>query len=186
MTSSVIFDCHFVTHTLCLIATACEVAEPQEVQLEEKEAVFVNPVYGTDEDVQQATSVAAGASTAAATTVATVTTTAATVNYETVYSTIGANKTEELIFDNPIYGASNVGSHTAHTATKQPQTSAMAYDILNLPQYDDPNTLQVLPPAEVGSAQYEVVEVEPAVKDSIPSSPIYTELEDHTYSTIAK
>ena len=139
-------------------------------------------MYGTDRDVQKATSAAAGASTATATTVATVTTTAATVNYETVdaqYSTIGANKTEELIFDNPIYGASNVGSHTAYTATKQPQTTAMAYDVLNLPQYDDPNALQVLPPAEeVDGARHEVAEVEPAVKDSIPSS--------HTYYTIAK
>ena len=117
---------------------------------------------------KQATSDAAGSSTATATTVATVIT-AATVNYDTVdaqYSTIGAHKTEELIFDNPIYGASNV---TAHTATKQPQTSAMAYDVLNLPQYDDPNALQVLPPAEeVDGARYEVAEVEPAVKDSIP------------------
>ena len=238
--------------TLCLIATAYEVAEPQEVQLEEKEAdlrQFVNPVYGTDEDVQQATSDAAGASTATATTVATVTTTAATVNYDTVdaqYSTISASKTEEHKFVNPIYGdeiTSNVYSHTAHnghshseqpqavmatfevapyshvvlpsetpsngndpgqgahlyshtnhqpgltahTATEHPQTSDMAYDVLNLPQYDDPNTLQVLPPAgEVDGARYEVAEVEPAVKDSIPSSPIYNELEDHTYSTIAK
>lgn len=219
---------------------------------------FVNPVYGTDENVQQDSSNAASASTTTATTAATVTpattattaatattatTTATTADYDTVdlqYSTIGANKTDEHKFDNPIYGdeiTSNVYSHTTHNGhpqsdkpmatfddasyshvvlpseapaadndpsqghlyshtshqpglpvpagTEQPQTSDVAYDVLNLPHYDDPNTLQVLPPPEVDAgARYEVADVEPAPNNSTPLALIYNELEEHTYSTL--
>ena len=49
--------------------------------------------------------------------------------------------------DNPVYGTDkDVQQATSAVA-------AMAYEVLDLPQYDDP-TLQVLPPAEVDSAQY--------------------------------
>lgn len=90
--------------------------------------------------------------------------------------------------EQPDTGAGSTGgglySHIGATHTGQPQTSAEAeYDILNLPQYDDPQTLQAsVPNVDIG-ARYELAEIEPTT-NSTPSAAIYNELEEHTYSAL--
>jgi hypothetical protein len=114
---------------------------------------LLNPVYGTDEDVNPT---AAPAETRTAT--ATTATTATSSGYETVdaeYSAIGVKKPSEHKFVNPIYGdelTSNVYSQATHNGHSQNET----------PQVTEPpvsNTYShVLPPdqgpGELNSNEY--------------------------------
>jgi hypothetical protein len=96
--------------------------------------------------------------------------------------------------EGPDNDGDNLYSHTNHQPEQprpkqhQHQTSpGVEYDVLNLPHYDDPNTLQApaAPEVDIG-VRYEVADVGQTATDSTPSAAIYNELEEHMYSTVDK